>query len=249
MYKRQVRILTLSHPARRNALDDGLLTQLQEALAPAGPRPRAMLIRGEGPAFCAGYDLNRLPEAGAGGPLPDAYLMETLRLLEACPWPTVAMIRGPAYGAGCDLALACDFRLGAPDAVFCLPPAKLGIAYAPDGLQRALGVLRRAFVKQMLFTGEPVRAERALAEGLLGAVHPAETLEQEALALCETLAARAPLALAGMKETLRRLTRSPLTIADVAELEVLRREAYLSEDAKEGRAAFLAKRSPRFTGR
>lgn len=244
-----VRRLTLSQPGRRNALDDGLLASLRAALDPSGAEDvRALLIRGEGDAFCAGYDLTRLEEAREGAPLPDAFLMETLGLLEACPWPTVAMVRGPAYGAGCDLALACDFRLAATDAAFCLPPAKLGIAYAPEGIARAIRAVGSTAARRMLFTGEVVRAERALALGLVEAVHPAEALEEGALSLCATLAAMAPLAIAGMKATFSALDQGPLSLAQRERLEALRRRAYRSADAREGRAAFLEKRPARFRG-
>jgi len=244
-----VRRLTLSHPARRNALDDGLLAALQEALDPRGAEGvRALVIRGEGSAFCAGYDLNSLQQVKDGAPLPDAFLMETLAVLEACPWPTVAMVRGPAYGAGCDLALSCDFRLAATDAAFCLPPAKLGIAYAPEGIARAIRAVGTGPARRMLFTGEVVRAERALQLGLVESLHAPETLEDAALELCGTLAGKAPLALSGMKAAFGALARGALTPEQREHLEALRRSAYQSDDAREGRAAFLEKRRPHFTG-
>lgn len=245
-----VRVLTLSNPARRNALDDALLASLREALSPeASAGVRALLVRGEGGrAFCAGYDLTRLPEAGEEGPLPDELLGETLRLLEAHPAPSVALVQGAAYGAGCDLALACDLRVGAEDAVLCMPPARLGIIYAADGLRRLTAATRLPFARWMALTGAPVPAARALAEGLLDEVHAADRAEAAALALCESLAGMAPLALAGMKETFRRLAPR-LTPEDEAALRALRRTAFRSEDAREGRAAFQEKRSPRFRGR
>ncbi|HLT30587.1 MAG TPA: enoyl-CoA hydratase-related protein [Myxococcaceae bacterium] len=246
-----VRVLTLSQPARRNALDDVLLGQLGEALRPktTGAPIRALLIRGDGDAFCAGYDLTRLATAVPGEPLPDALLMETLRALETCPWPSVAMVRGPAYGAGCDLSLACDFRFGAPDAAFCLPPSKLGIAYAPGGIARAIRVVGVSQAKRMLLTGRVIRADEAKRIGLLDAVYPVDALEDEALSLCETLAERAPLAIAGMKASFRALTEPRLDPDTLEALEALRRIAYQSDDAREGAAAFREKRDARFTGR
>jgi enoyl-CoA hydratase/carnithine racemase len=246
-----VRVLTLSNPARRNALDDGLLRQLSEALAPeAAGDVRALLVRGEGErAFCAGYDLTRLEVPQEEGPLPDDLLGRTLRLLEAHPAPSVALVGGAAYGAGCDLAATCDFRVGAPDAVFCMPPARLGIVYAADGIRRLAALTRPSFARFMFLTAAVVDAERALAEGLLDALHPAGEAEQEALALCETLAQMAPLAVRGMRETFRRLAPGHLTAEDEAHLRALRREAFRSADAQEGRAAFQQKRPPRFEGR
>lgn len=245
-----VRVLTLSNPARRNALDDALLARLREAVDPAATRHvRALLVRGEGGrAFCAGYDLTRLPDADAEGPLPDDFLAGTLRLLEAHPAPSVALVQGAAYGAGCDLALACDFRVGAEGAVLCMPPARLGIVYAAEGLRRLVATAGLPFARRMALTGEAVPADRALAAGLLDEVHPAERAEAAALALCAGLASQAPLALAGMRETFRRLAPA-LSAEDAEALRALRREAFRSEDAREGRAAFQEKRPPRFTGR
>ncbi|MCI0572202.1 MAG: enoyl-CoA hydratase-related protein [Myxococcaceae bacterium] len=245
-----VRVLSLSNPTRRNALDDALLGELRVALGSArAPAIRALLVRGEGGrAFCSGYDLTRLPDALESGPLPDDLLADTLRLLETHALPTVALVQGPAYGAGCDLALACDLRVGATDAVLCMPPARLGIVYSADGIRRLTTATRPSFAKWMVLTATPVTAERALAEGLLDEVLPTAEAEAGALALCETLARMAPLAVAGMKETFRCLAPQGPTPEQDARLRALRREAFQSDDAREGRAAFQEKRPPRFTG-
>ncbi len=243
-----VRVLTLSHPARRNALDDEQVARLEEALATAPGKARVLLLRGAGGTFCSGYDLTVLSGPGPDGRLPDDALMAFLARLEACPLPTVALVQGSAFGAGFDLAASCDFRVGAEDAVFCMPPARLGIVYSPEGLRRAIRLVGLARARSLFFTGRRLGAGDALQWGLLDECLPAQAVEARALELCQTLAGQAPLALAGMKEAFGLLARSSLTSEEHAHLRGLRFRAFASEDAKEGRAAFLEKRTPRFRG-
>ncbi len=243
-----VRVLTLSHPARRNALNDALLARLDAALEPAA-HVRALLLRGEGGAFCSGYDLTHLGPPGEDGRLPDDLLVECLLKLERHPAPSVALVDGAAVGAGFDLAASCDFRVGTPDTVFLMPPARLGIVYSPEGLARAARLVGFARAKQLFLTARKLDAHEALAWGLLDECLEPAGAEARAEALCATLAAHAPLAVSGMKESFGRLARAPLEEVDRTRLRGLRAAAFGSEDAKEGRAAFLEKRPPRFTGR
>jgi enoyl-CoA hydratase/carnithine racemase len=242
-----IRILTLDRPAKRNALNPAALEALAAALAVA-PQVRALLVQGRGTAFCSGYDIEELPEATAEGPLPDERLGEVLELLERFPAPSVALVRGPAFGAGCELAAACDFRIADETAVLCMPPARLGVVYAPNGLHRIVALAGRSKAKLLFLTGRRVEARQSLEWGLLDEVHPVAEAGAAAERLCEELAAGAPLAVQGMKKSFAVLTQHPLGDRDRGDLRRLRREAFQSEDAREGRAAFLEKRPPRFTG-
>jgi len=242
-----IRVLTISNPARRNALDEGLVARFDEALASASGRVRALLIRGEGGTFCSGYDLNLLA-APSEGSLPDDSLVACLSRLEAHPVPSVALVRGAAFGAGFDMAASCDFRVGAEDALFCMPPARLGIVYSPEGLARVARLVGVARAKRLFLTGSRLAASEARDWGLLDECHPAAEVEEQALALCRTLASQAPLAVEGMKESFGLLSRAGLSAEEMAHLREVRARAFASEDAKEGRAAFLEKRAPRFRG-
>ncbi|QSQ13695.1 enoyl-CoA hydratase/isomerase family protein [Myxococcus landrumensis] len=241
-----VRVLTLSNPARRNALNDALLARLDAALEPAA-HVRVLLVRGAGGTFCAGYDLTHLGPPGADGRLPDDALVECLLKLERHPVPSVALVQGAAVGAGFDLAASCDFRVGAPDALFLMPPAKLGIVYSPEGLARATRLVGLSRAKQLFLTARKLDAREALSWGLLDMCE--DDAEARAFALCATLAGHAPGAVSGMKESFGLLSRAPLGDEAQARLRALRAKAFGSEDAKEGREAFLEKRPPRFTGR
>ncbi len=127
-------------------------------------------------------------------------------MLEAHPSPSVAVVHGAAFGAGCELACACDFRVGAPDTVLCMPPVRLGVVYAPDGVWRVarLAGLQRA--RWMFLTAAEVSSAEALAWGLLDVV--ADDAAARAHALATTLAAGAPLAMVGLRRTFRALGRA-----------------------------------------
>jgi enoyl-CoA hydratase/carnithine racemase len=223
------------------------VARLGEALASASGRVRALLVQGEGGTFCSGYDLNLLSAPTEGG-LPDDALMACLSRLEAFPVPSVALVQGAAFGAGFDLAASCDFRVGAEDAVFCMPPARLGIVYSPEGVARAARLVGVARAKSLFLTGRRLSAGEARDWGLLDESHPVPEAEERALALCRTLASQAPLAVAGMKESFGLLSRAGLSAEERAHLREVRARSFASEDAKEGRAAFLEKRAPRFRG-
>lgn len=245
-----VRVLTLDNPARRNAVDPEILEALAAALDPAATsHVRALLVRGHGGAFCSGYDLGALPPPTDEGVLPDDRLGQVLSLLEHHPAPSVALVDGPAFGAGCELACTCDFRVASPAALFSMPPARLGIVYAPDGLRKLAAIVGLPRAKRMFLTAMRVDAQRAHAWGLADELSPQDAVEAAAFALCDDLAAGAPLAVSGMKLSFAYLSRAQLSEAQEQELRRLRHRAFSSEDANEGRAAFLEKRRPVFKGR
>jgi enoyl-CoA hydratase/carnithine racemase len=245
-----LRVLTLQNEAKRNALDDGMLAQLRAAVAPeSSGQVRAFLIRGEGPAFSAGYDLSSLGGAPAEGALPDQHIFEAIGLLASHPAPSVALVEGAAYGAGCELACACDFRVGSGAALLCMPPAKLGVAYAPEGLWRLERLVGLSKAKLMFLTGRKVDAYTAHQWGLLDELWLDGGAAGRAVALCDELVANAPLAVKAMKLGFEQLAGARLSEEDHRTLDLLRRQAFNSDDVKEGRAAFLEKRPPVFLGK
>ena len=167
-------------------------------------------------------------------------------MIEAHPAPSIAVVHGAAFGAGCELACACDFRIGTPDTVLCMPPVRLGVVYAPDGVWRLarLAGLQRA--RWMFLTAAEVAAPDAFAWGLLDVV--SDDAVARAHTLAATLASGAPLAMAGLRRTLRAIGRAPIDPAEREELEALRAEAFASEDAVEARTAMREKRPPRWKG-
>ncbi|MCA3013327.1 MAG: enoyl-CoA hydratase/isomerase family protein [Myxococcaceae bacterium] len=242
-----VRLVTLSNPGRKNALDGGMLDALARAFDPA-PGVRAFLVTGAGEGvFSAGWDLNTLSRPSPGERLPDALLSVVLDRMAAHPAPCVAAIDGPAFGAACELAIACDLRVGSPGAVFSMPPARLGVVYSLEGLGRFRARLGDATTRSLFLSGRRVGAAEALRRQLLDDV--VERPRDVALAWCRELAANAPLAMQGLKHGLELLSRGAVSVEERAAYEALRRRSFESEDADEGRRAILEKRAPTFQGR
>jgi enoyl-CoA hydratase/carnithine racemase len=182
--------------------------------------------------------------------LPDERIGEAFDTLTRHPAPSVALVTGPAFGAGCELALTCDFRVGDARALFCMPPAKVGVVYALKGLARVTERIGAGHARFMFLTGRRFGAADALRMGLLDVLVPtAADAELEAVALCRELGEAAPLAVAGMRRGFALLAKVGGTADELAEYEALRRTSFNSDDAAEGRAAILEKRAPRFHGR
>jgi enoyl-CoA hydratase len=245
-----VAILTLNRPEALNALSEEMLDALAGHLREldADPGARAVIITGAGEkAFCAGADIGRMRtadvlEARAFGARGQALAAR----VEDMGTPVVAAVNGYALGGGCELALACDIRMAAETARFGQPEVTLGIVPGWGGTQRLARATSMGFAKDLVLTGRMVGAEEALRTGLATHVHPREELLDRAVELARTLAARPSWAVA---------TAKALCNLALGELEgPLAREldgfaiAFATEDQREGMAAFLDKRPPRFAG-
>ena len=246
-----VRVLILDNEAKRNAVDEPLLQAIVSACRDADRDDvRCLVLTGSGDkAFCAGYDLDALERARPEDPLPDAALQVAISALEHARAPVIAAINGPAYGAGAELAAACDLRVADETARLALPPARLGIVYAPAGLQRFVELVGLSQAKRLFYTAAPVAAEQARSIGLVDEVATAGRALDRALELAATIAANAPISVQGMKRLFLLLRRRDLPADAADELEELRRQSFHSEDAKEGLAALRERRPPVFRGR
>ncbi len=248
-----VRVLTVDNPVKRNAFDYGSLAELAGACArAASDRVRCLVLRGAGDAFSSGFDIDAMEGDGPGGDRPDLATERAMEAVEAVPCPTVAFVNGPAFGAGCELAVTCDLRIASERARMGMPPAKLGVVYAAAGIRRFLALVGPAHAREMFFTGRPVDAAKALSMGLVDRVAPPVDAEAAVLALADEIAANAPIAVQGMKRILRLLESTHergLTDAERAEVSALRSRAFESADLREGRRAWSERRTPRFDGR
>lgn len=240
-------IVTIDHPPA-NAISRAVVAGITQALveAEADERCRAMVITGAGPRFfAAGADIGEFASAG-GDTIASA--QELTLAMERSRLPIVAAVNGIAFGGGCELTLACDVRIASSTARFGQPEIKLGIIPGWGGTQRLPRLIGRAAATELLFSGDPVEASRALDLGIVARVVEPEALAEAARALASRFAAQAPLAMAATKRAIADGSDRPLAEG----LEAERREfvsLFSSEDAREGITAFLEKRPPTWTGR
>jgi enoyl-CoA hydratase len=246
-----VRLLTLDRPERRNALSTALQADLVEELLRCAEDGgvRAIVLTGNGPAFCAGFDLKEIREGDRRGerfrPPMNRPTRSLFEVVTETPVPIVAAVRGAAVAGGFELALACDLRVAAPGVPMGLPEAKIGMG-ANFGSVVLPKRIPMGIALEMLYTGEYVTSEVAERWGLVNRLVPVDEVLPTALRLAETIAANAPISIRRMKETAVKGLELPLWQAlrlDVGP------NPYLSEDRAEGIAAHLEKRPPRWTGR
>lgn len=245
-------VLTLQNPLKRNALSRDMMRGMTEAFAQfAAQRIRVVILRAPSDArvWSAGHDIAELPVAGKD-PLGYADPLEqTLRAIRAFPGPVIAMVHGTVWGGAFDLVLSCDLVVADETATFAITPVNLGLPYNTTGLLHFVGRLRVNVVKELFFTASPADAETALEWGIINHLVPAAELEAHTLALARKMAAKAPLAMAAIKEQLHILSDYQPIAAEVFErLQEIRRRAYESADYREGVAAFVEKRPPVFKG-
>jgi enoyl-CoA hydratase/carnithine racemase len=245
--------LTISNPAKRNALDHAILDAVAAALRDLGDA-RTVLLTGADGMFSSGYDIGDIPD--------DVFAEEAERLvahpfaaaiegLQACEIPTVAALPGHTIGGGLELALACDLRVAADGILLGMPPAKLGLVYSHTGLRRFLEAIGAPRTRELFLTARNIDAHTALGWGLVTDVVAASDLEDCALDLAEDLAANAPLSVRGNKRVIRELLAAEGALDPEVERELveLREASFHSDDLREGVRAFGEKRPARWKGR
>ena len=245
--------LTISNPAKRNALDHAILDAIAAVLRDLGDA-RTVLLTGADGMFSSGYDIGDIAD--------DLFAEEAERLvahpfsaalggLQSCEIPTVAALPGHTIGGGLELALACDLRVAADGILLGMPPAKLGLVYSHTGLRRFLEAIGAPRTRELFLTGRNIDARTALSWGLVNEVVGAADLEDAALDLAQDLAANAPLSVRGNKRAIRELLAAEGALDPEVERELveLREASFHSDDLREGVRAFGEKRPARWKGR
>ena len=245
-----VATVTLNRPGQRNAMNAALLASLRDLFETldANRDVRVVVVRGAGPAFCSGMDLKEMEaRGGAQSADPEHGVIEVLGRVERSRHPTIAMVHGDAIAGGCELALHCDLRVAADAARFGMPLARIGLVVPFRLGQKRVEIIGPAHTRHLLFTGQPIDAQRAHEIGMVHQVVPAAELEAATAQLAQGIARNAPLALAGIKATIQRAISLRDTVAH-ADLDEATARARQSADASEGRRAMLEKRRPVFRG-
>ena len=249
--------LVLNRPEKKNSLSPELVELLLQTLneLSADDRIRAVVIRGAGDnAFCSGYDIRSLPtqlSEDVREKLKTLNPVESLfKTIVNYPYPVIAMINGMAFGAGCELSICCDIRIGADNIRMGMPPAKLGLVYPWTGLQRFIQAIGLKSTREIFFTARTYDGIRLKEIGLVDYLVPRDELETFTYQMAEEIAANAPLALKGTKSVLNLLLETVQPDkSSMQEAESITETAFGSEDIREGQLAFLEKRKPTFKGK
>jgi enoyl-CoA hydratase len=244
----RVATLTVNRPEVRNALDGPTVEAFHQALADArAARAAVLIVTGAGhQAFVSGADINAIRARRRDDALAsiNSRLMSAVEAHDAV---TIAAVNGYALGGGCELALACDLRIAAEEAVFGLPEPSLGIIPGAGGTQRLPRIVGLGRAKEMILTGARWDARQALSYGLVSQVVPRAELMGAARGLAERVLALGPLAVRLAKAALNASQQMPLSAGLLYESAV-QAVTFESRDKEEGTSAFLAKRKPAFTG-
>lgn len=245
--------LLLDNPRRKNAVTKAMWQAIPTAVtwlcAEAGAR--VILVRGAGATdFSAGADISEFGEVrrdAATARLYEAENSAAFAALRNAPVPVIAVIRGICYGGGFGLAASADIRLADTTARFCVPPAKLGLAYPADAVGDIVRALGDQIARFALFTGEVLLPERLAMSGFLLECLGPERLEETAFSIAATIATNAPLSVRASKLAVRGTGDPSGTL--LSEAAALGASTFDSKDYAEGRQAFAEKRKPQFTGR
>ena len=246
-----VAVLTIDRQEKLNALNPQVMEEIGQALLELEAEgPRAIIVTGAGErSFVAGADISAMSTMD---PLEAKRFSEighaAMALLDRSPIPTIAAVNGFALGGGCEVALACDVRIAAENALFGFPEVSLGIVPGMGGTQRLPRLVGPALAKELIFTGRRIAAKEAREIGLVNRVVPEGEALGAARELASEIAANGPLAVRHAKAATNRAM-------DVDLISGLEYEAdqfallFGTEDAREGMGAFVEKRDPEFKGR
>lgn len=243
-----VAIVTMNRPKALNALNNQTLDELNSIIdsISADEEILGVIITGEGKAFVAGADISqmKLYKAEEGRNYAE-YAQNTFNKIEALGKPVIAAVNGYALGGGCELSMSCDIRIASEKAIFGQPEVNLGVIPCFGGTQRLPRLIGSGRAKELIFTGRMVKADEALAMGLVNKVVPADELLNEAKGMMDGIMVKAPMAVRYCKIAINK--GLDLDLNNALELEKdLAALTFASEDKDEGMAAFLEKRDAKF---
>lgn len=240
--------LTLSQPAKRNALTAEMWSQLPVVLAALeAENPAALIVEGDGEHFAAGADISEFetlystPESAAQ---ISADIQNAFDALAAFPIPTIASIRGACVGGGCGIALCCDIRIADSTARFAITPAKLGLVYPFSDIARLIDAVGVANAKDILFSARAIKAKPARKMGLIHQTHAVDALDAAVTAYAQSLNRLSPDSLRVTKSMITAYQNGQRGESDDTRAQFL--AGFSSRDFGEGFRAFLEKRTPQF---
>lgn len=235
--------ITLNRPKLANRLSPGDLAVIRDHIEKINATEKVLVtaFRASGKYFCSGYDIS---EVAKSSQVQGQSFGEMVDAVENCRAVTVAALHGGVYGGATDLALACDFRVGAQSTEMFMPAAKLGLHFYHSGLARFVTRLGPDVTRKLFLTAQKLDANAMFACGFLTQA-PCADLDDSVAQLCGTLQEMAPIALLGMKRFINQIAHHQV---DIQALEEQVRRSIQSQDIAEGAAAWSEKRKPVFTG-
>jgi enoyl-CoA hydratase len=242
----RIGLIKINRPDALNALDSLTFDELSSVLErfDGDEEIRSVIITGEGKAFVAGADIAQL--RGMDAFQSKRFSEKGQRVfaqIEALKKPVIAAVNGFCLGGGCELAMACDFRIASENAKFGQPEVNLGTTPGFAGTQRLPRLIGEGRAKELLMTGDIIDAQTARSYGLVNRVVPAETLLEETITLAEKINSKGPLAVALVKEVVHRGLQVDLATGAALESDAFGL-CFASGQAPEGMTAFLEKRKP-----
>jgi enoyl-CoA hydratase/carnithine racemase len=245
--------LTLNDVARRNALSEAMLAELEKAFAEAGANPsvRVVILAAHGPAFCAGHDLKELTAGRSGPDRGKAYFTKVMALCSGvmqaivnCPKPVIAEVTGIATAAGCQLVASCDLAVASETAQFSTPGVHIGLFCSTPMVALSRNVSNK-HAMEMLLTGDMTSAKRAAEIGLVNRTVASDVVKEATMEIARKIASKSSITLATGKRAFYAQREMPLSEAYEYASGVMV-ENMLARDAEEGIGAFIEKRAPQW---
>ncbi len=248
-----VAFLTINHPEKRNALTPRLLKDLYKNLKTFSKNDdvRCVVIKGSGiEAFSSGYDISAIPVGPDTKQKTPDILLQAFDSIKNFPYPVIAMLNGDAFGAGFNLCACCDIRIAADDIKMAMTPTRLGVAYHPEGIQQFIEAFGIARTKEIFFTANTFKGKELLQKGLVDHMITRQDFEKFTHAYAQKITQNAPLSLMGIKKIISMFENDmALNQRKLNQADQLLKKCFQSDDLKEGQAAFLEKRTPKFIGK
>jgi enoyl-CoA hydratase len=249
-----VGVVTFNNPEKRNAMSLDMWEGLGHALIELrdDPEVRVVILTGAGDkAFVSGADISQFEKTRHNAEASEEYSRKSAAqraLLSDFPKPVIACIRGFCLGGGMQVAMSADIRIASDNSQFGIPAAKLGIAYGYDGLKHLVTLVGPSWARLIMYTGMRIDSSEALRIGLVDRVVPDAELWNATTEIARTISGNAPLAIKAAKITIAQVLKDP-DKRDMDAIKAIGTACMDSEDFREGRQAFMAKRKPQFKGR
>jgi enoyl-CoA hydratase len=249
-----VGVITFNNPEKRNAMSLDMWEGLGEALIELRDNPdvRVVVLTGAGDkAFVSGADISQFEKNRHNAEASEEYSKKSeaqRALLANFPKPVIACIRGFCLGGGMQVAMSADIRIASDNSQFGIPAAKLGIAYGYDGLKHLVSLVGPSWARLIMYTGMRIDSSEALRIGLVDRVVADAELWNATTEIARTISGNAPLAIKAAKITIAQVLKDP-DKRDMDAIKAIGTACMDSEDFREGRQAFMAKRKPQFKGR